>query len=138
MKTLITLNLFITFCFLGNVLSAQRNVTWIGGTPGQESNWFCYKNWSNANVPDEFTNVYIIDVSSSTFHYPVIKSKEATVLSISIVSEGKLTIEKTGSLSVIDTIILKNNKSIINSGKLNVESQGLKSEYVFETLPLHK
>lgn len=138
MKTLITLQLFITFCFLGNVLSAQRNVTWLGGTPGQESNWFCDKNWSNAHVPDEFSNVYINNVSTSTFHYPVIKSKEATALSISIVSEGKLTIEKSGTLSVIEAINVQNNKSIINRGKLIVESQELKSEFVFETISHHK
>ena len=138
MKTMVTLNLFIAFCFFGTLMSAQRNVTWIGGTPGQESDWFCNKNWSNAHVPDEFSNVYIINVSSSTFHYPVIKSKEATALSISIVSEGKLTIEKSGTLSVIEAIIVQNNKSIINRGKLIVESQELKSEYVFETISQHK
>ncbi len=138
MKTKIFLNIFLVYSICGPQLQAQRNTTWIGGAPGNETNWFCYKNWSNANVPDEFSNVYIGNVSSSTFHYPVIKRKDAIVHSLSIVNGGKLTIERLATLKIEDTLFLQDNDCITNRGKLIMQNQGLEYQYASEVFPVYK
>lgn len=139
MKSNVTFCAIITLFFLSLNLSAQRTVTWIGGTPGQETNWFCYKNWSNSKVPDEFTDVIIANISTTTFHYPVIKSKEAKVNSISIVSQATLTIEKSGKLTINDTILAQSNLCIINKGSIQMEAEEIPTTYATTSDPMgHK
>ncbi len=132
MTTKIKLTIAVTFCLFGSLLNAQRNVNWVGGTPGNETDWFCHKNWSNAKVPDEFTNVYIANTSSSTFQYPVIKGKEAEALSVYIVPEANLTIEKSGSLYVVNSLSQPNTKSLINRGNLILFDQIADNEIMVE------
>lgn len=85
---------------LATTLSAQNAVVWKGGTPGQENNWNCPKNWSKYKVPDEFSDVVIPDVSSTTHATPVIKSGTFEVNSIQIQSNAQLTIESGARLVV--------------------------------------
>ena len=85
---------------LATTLSAQNTVVWKGGTPGQENNWNCPKNWSKYKVPDEFSDVVIPDVSSTTHATPVIKSGTFEVNSIQIQSNAQLTIESGARLVV--------------------------------------
>lgn len=73
--------LILTFGFQTS-LSAQRTVTWKGGTPGRCSDWNCPSNWKEGRVPDEFSNVVIPSVATSTFCYPVIRRGEMEVLSL--------------------------------------------------------
>ena len=54
--------------------TAQIVNTWRGGTPGQETNWACSKNWSLSRVPDAFHNVIIPNVSTGSGKFPVIQS----------------------------------------------------------------
>lgn len=93
--TTIVIALFLSFNF---TLSAQTTSTWKGGAAGQEHEWNCPKNWSNHKVPDEFSNVVIPDVSTTTLAAPVIKNGQFEVNSILVHSNAKLTIEQDAQL----------------------------------------
>ena len=71
---------------------AQIANTWKGGTPGQETNWACSRNWSLGRIPDAFHNVVIADVSTSTGKYPIIMKGDVEVLSLKIASGAALTL----------------------------------------------
>ena len=94
-------NLLIVLLTMASTsLMAQNTVTWIGGTPGNETSWDEPKNWSNHHVPNEFSNVYIPEVSTSTFSNPTIKNGVIELNSLQIVSTAKLTIDKMAKLIV--------------------------------------
>lgn len=94
-------NLLIVLLTMASTsLMAQNTVIWIGGTPGNETSWDEPKNWSNHHVPNEFSNVYIPDVSTSTFSNPTIKNGVIELNSLQIVSTAKLTINKMAKLIV--------------------------------------
>lgn len=92
------------FCFvvglllLSQLLAAQVTNVWKGGTPGRETDWHCPKNWSKGDVPDEFTDVVIADVSSTTRRYPVIAHGQIEVASLLIRSGAALTVRPGASL----------------------------------------
>jgi hypothetical protein len=94
--------LSLLFCF-ANAATAQNKVTWKGGAPGQETNWNCPKNWSNYRVPDEFSDVVIPDVSTTSLAAPVIKSGSFEVNSIQLLSNASLTIGQDAQLVVHNT-----------------------------------
>lgn len=96
MKTLIIALLTLT----STIITAQSTVTWVGGTPGNETSWDEPKNWSNEHVPNKFSNVYIPDVSTSTFSNPVIEKGTIELTSLQIVSTAKLTIDEMAKLIV--------------------------------------
>lgn len=83
---------------------AQRTITWKGGTPGMTCDWFCPQNWSSASLPDEFSDVIIPDVSSSTFAQPYIKDGDIEIHSLRLLSNASLTIVDEASLTVISYI----------------------------------
>lgn len=74
-------------------LSAQAQITaiWKGGTPGKTTDWNCPTNWREGRVPNEFSNVVIPDVSTSTFSFPVIKQGIVEIASIECASNARLT-----------------------------------------------
>ncbi len=96
----------ITLFFLGNATycEAQKTNNWKGGTPGQETNWNCAKNWSANQVPDAFQNVIITDVSSGSGFYPTIKDGGFEVNALILESGAALEIAKKGSLTVVTTL----------------------------------
>jgi hypothetical protein len=73
--------------------NAQIVNKWKGGTPGQETNWSCSRNWSLGRIPDVFDNVIIADVSTGSQKFPVIKSGLIEINQLHIQSGAKLTIE---------------------------------------------
>ncbi len=77
---------------------AQKVATWKGGTPGQPTEWNCPKNWKEGQVPNEFSQVVIPDVSTSTFSNPVLASGAVEVWSILIHSGASLRIGKKARL----------------------------------------
>lgn len=87
-----TLSLIFGLVLSCTTIFAQQTVTWIGGTPGQETNWNEARNWSNYKVPDAFSNVLIPDVSSSTFSAPVISNSVIELNSILIESNAQLSL----------------------------------------------
>ncbi len=96
MKTLIIFLLTLS----SSILVAQKSVTWVGGTPGSETSWDEPRNWSDHHVPNEFSNVFIPDVSTSSFSNPTIKDGVIELNSLQIESTAKLTIQKMAKLIV--------------------------------------
>ena len=96
MKTL----LIIALTFTTTILMAQNTVTWVGGTPGKESDWNEPKNWSNHKVPNEFSDVFIKDVGTTTFNFPEIKNGLIEINSLQITSSGQLKINESAQLIV--------------------------------------
>ena len=85
------LSLFILFSMVASA-SAQKTNVWHGGTPGHETDWSFFKNWSTGRTPSEFDYVIIPDVSTSTNDYPVIRTGEVVVLGLEIHSGAMLTL----------------------------------------------
>jgi len=100
-----------------NALVSQNITTWIGGAPGMESHWDCHKNWSNYKVPDEFSNVVIPDVSSTSLATPVIK--------MGVVEVNSLLIQKGAMLSIGSEAILKVYQDVEGIDKDRLQSEGL-------------
>lgn len=105
-----------------NTLSAQKTVTWKGGTPGQEQTWNCPKNWSGARVPDAFSDVVIPDVSAGSQALPQIATGTFEANSLRILSNARLTIEQGAQLVVFtmdadsraaDRLLLRGNLLIL-------------------------
>lgn len=110
------------FIMVTMVAFSQKNNTWVGGTPGMEDNWNCAKNWSTYSVPDEFTNVIIPDVSTTTFSNPIIKEGEVQVNAIFMESDAMLTVGQDARMIVFgfaegvneDNVKMEGNIFIIN------------------------
>ena len=95
MKSLfLILSMLFTFS-----LFAQNTVSWLGGTPGKETDWSEAKNWSNHKVPDEFSNVIISPRNSGHQALPTIQG-DAEALSIEIHSGASLLISKDALLTI--------------------------------------
>ena len=88
------------FTLISTVTIAQNTVTWKGGTPGKETSWNEARNWSNNRVPDEFSDVIIPDVSTTTFATPIISEGTVELNSILIESNALLTIEAYANLVI--------------------------------------
>lgn len=95
MKSLLVL-ISILSC---TALIAQNDVTWLGGTPGRQTEWNEARNWSNQRVPDEYSNVIIKWANSGHHAQPVIDGK-AEVLSIEIHGGATLSLGEDARLSI--------------------------------------
>ncbi len=84
-------------------LTAQKTATWKGGAPGRNTAWNCAANWKEGRVPNEFSNVVIPDVSTTTFCYPVIEEGEVEILSLLCTPPAKVTLGKNASLIIIES-----------------------------------
>ncbi|MFN0035682.1 MAG: hypothetical protein ACKVUS_11490 [Saprospiraceae bacterium] len=82
-------------------LLAQKTATWKGGTPGKPTDWNCATNWKEGRLPNEFSQVIIPDVSSSSFSNPMLISGEVEVWSILIHAGASLRIGKNARLIAI-------------------------------------
>ncbi|MGK0391555.1 MAG: hypothetical protein ACI94Y_004322 [Maribacter sp.] len=113
MKTLLiaTLSLISTFTFV--------QVTWEGGTPSNEKSWSEPRNWSTSYVPDEFSDVLIPNVSSTTFSNPIIKEGVFEVNTIRIESNANLTIKASAKLMIHFSEGCYFNVEIIQEEELN-------------------
>ena len=125
-KSIIPFILCILSCLLiQNDLIAQDKMVWKGGTPGQENNWFCAKNWIPQGLPNEFSDVIIPGVTTTSFSSPIINTGLVEVNTIHLISGGNLTIEENAQLLVYtDHVGLVNNAvqikgSLIVSGDLS-------------------
>ncbi len=79
-------------------LFAQKTATWKGGTSGKATDWNCAANWKEGRVPNEFSQVIIPDVSSSSHSNPVLSSGEVEIWSIMIHTGATLRIGKNARL----------------------------------------
>ncbi len=69
-------------------------------------------------MPDDFTNVFIPDVSSTSLSQPVIKSGKVEINAIFIASNAVLTVEKDAQLVVLTEAEGVNNRSVKLKGSL--------------------
>lgn len=88
---IVLLSVITTFTFSQNV------ITWKGGAPGNENNWFEPKNWDKNIVPDQDDYVIIKRLDNGHYAQPIIK-REVTVASIELQSRAMLTIHPSGTL----------------------------------------
>ncbi|MBC7777293.1 MAG: hypothetical protein H7246_17805 [Phycisphaerae bacterium] len=84
-----------------NVLSAQKTATWIGGFPGQETNWACARNWSLNKVPDANCHAVIPMLLNGKKNYPVLSAPDQEVYSLVIETHAELTILPSGELNIL-------------------------------------
>ena len=91
--------LMLTF---STIAFSQKTIVWKGGTPGKANDWNCPRNWSTYHVPDEFSNVVVPNVSTSTQASPVIASGMVEVNSLYIESNASLTLGDTAQLVIFD------------------------------------
>ena len=112
MKTL----LIAILTLVSTSIFAQHSVVWKGGTPGKENVWNEARNWSNNKVPNEFSDVIIPDVSTSTFSTPIIKDGMIEINSLRIDSNAQLSIETSARL-----IIYSHAEGLI---KENIKNEG--------------
>lgn len=82
----------LLICFFASTSSAQRLNTWKGGTPGHETDWNYFKNWSLGKTPDAFDRVLIPDLSTTTRAYPVISNTGVEISYLEIQSGAMITI----------------------------------------------
>jgi hypothetical protein len=128
MKTL----LFAALTLISTITFAQQKVTWEGGTPGKETSWNEPRNWSNNNIPDEFSDVIIPNVSTTTFSNPVIKEGQFELNSIVIESNGHLTVDASAKLIIYTHQVDLANQNLTLEGKLFVLDEITDSMIVFE------
>ncbi|MCB0585558.1 MAG: hypothetical protein KDD06_09580 [Phaeodactylibacter sp.] len=115
-------NLVLVLMLLAPVfLSAQRSITWKGGTPGKASCWNEPANWDANRVPGENDHVIIRPNKSSSTARPVIFS-EVQVASIEIQAGAELYIAETGKL-VVDGEYTYSEGISIYGGKLVSEGE---------------
>ena len=118
--------LFLGFQYSTN---AQKSATWKGGTPGNGTDWNCASNWKEGRVPNEFSDVCIPDVSTASGIQPVVRISVAGVNSLTILSGGRLRIEKTGALDVYGWVEIFDAGSIQNNGTFRLpQSNGSLAE----------
>ena len=92
--------LVLAFSVFQNTVSAQIPAIWKGGTPGRPNDWNCATNWRENRVPDEFSNVVVPEVSTTSFASPVIFSGEALVNALFLAPNASLTVGKKARLTV--------------------------------------
>ena len=69
-----------------------------------KNDWYCPQNWSTTSLPDEFSDVIIPDVSTSTLAFPEIKSGEIEINSLMMHSNTLLMIGEDATLMVTGNI----------------------------------
>ncbi len=101
-------------------LNAQKTNTWKGGAPGRVNDWYCAANWSRGVVPNEFSNVLIPDVSTSTHATPVIKNGHVEINALRLESGACLTIGQAAELTVLETAEGISDRSLRLTGKIHL------------------
>lgn len=77
---------------------SQKIATWKGGTPGRPTEWNCATNWKEGQVPNEFSQVIVPEVATSTFSNPVLTAGEVVIWSLLIHTGASLRIGKNARL----------------------------------------
>ncbi|MCO6492757.1 MAG: hypothetical protein J5I98_30340 [Phaeodactylibacter sp.] len=117
MKNIILISCLALFSF-----TAFAQNTWIGGTPGRETDWLEARNWSKQRVPGWDDNVLIPHLWHS--NYPMVSAAVPPIAHLEVEGGARLSIKTGGQLSVdgnstYNTGILLIGK-IDNSGVLSV------------------
>ncbi len=94
--------LIAAFALFTTCAFSQKTTTWVGGTPGKETSWNEARNWSSNRVPDEFSDVIIPDVSTSTFSAPVILNGTVELNSLLVESNARFTVKPSAKLFIYE------------------------------------
>lgn len=95
----------IALFFLVNLSAeAQRIATWKGGQTGRPRDWNCPTNWKEGRVPNEFSNVFIPDVSTSTFCYPLINQGIVEVASLECAPNARVDVRGNARIMVLNAL----------------------------------
>lgn len=113
----------LLFVSITTLSFSQKKVCWKGGTPGREDCWHEARNWSNNKAPDEFSDVYIPDVSSSTFHFPVIKEGVVELSALRMDSNAHLTVAPSARLVIHGYAEGLTENNLILRGELSLPSR---------------
>lgn len=116
------------FLTLAQTIFAQN--TWIGGTPGSETDWNNPRNWSLNHVPDNGDLVVLIaDVSTQSGFFPVIAQDVPEIAFLNIEGGAKVTILTKGKLVVNGNSTfnhgIQNTGKMYNSGVLVIKNTAL-------------
>jgi hypothetical protein len=101
------------------ILDAQKTNTWKGGTPGRAADWYCSTNWSNGAVPNEFSNVVVPDVSTTTQAPPVLKAGRVEINALVLESGAHLTVGTSAQLTIFDYVEGVSTASMCRDGKVH-------------------
>ena len=91
--------IIISMLLVPMVLSAQQEIYWKGGTPGNENAWDVPKNWDRNRVPTETDKVIIRHLNNGHDSQPIIQT-DVVVSWIEIHSGSRLTVQKGRSLTI--------------------------------------
>jgi len=110
--------------FISTLSFSQTTAHWKGGTPGKKNCWHVAQNWSNNQVPDEFTYVVIEALNTGHHALPVI-SEEVEVGGIDVYGGATLTIKNTGIVTIDGSDfytegITNTGGEILNHGTINL------------------
>jgi hypothetical protein len=97
-------------------LQAQRLNFWVGGTPGMDRDWHCPRNWSLGQIPNQFSDVIIPDVSTASDAMPLIRDGVVEVNSMRIDSNAVLEIGSEATLVVYNQLKKCHEKNLLVSG----------------------
>ncbi len=109
--------LITLICFFSQQSAAQKTSYWKGNTPGHENDWFCAKNWTNGDVPDEFSNVIISDHITSNQAYPVISKGSVVINSLRLEGMAKLDLRANTKLVVYQEFFATHPKYFMPQGR---------------------
>ena len=115
--------ILISFSFID-----AQNI-WIGGFPGDETNWDNPRNWSLNKVPDLDKHVIIPDMSTHGSFYPVIDKEINEIPSLELGSNAKIEITKTGILTIDGSCDfdygISGKGNLVNNGLIRINNTGL-------------
>lgn len=100
--------IFALLCLICVTVNAQKTATWKGGTPGKPTDWSCPTNWKEGRVPNEFSNVVIPDVSTSTWAYPVIEEGVVEIFSLQCAPNARLDTRGNARVILLDVATSRN------------------------------
>lgn len=118
----------LSLWLVSNTAIAQNS--WIGGTPGSETEWSNPKNWSENRVPDwSDESVIIADIRTQSGFFPTISKEVNEIGHLRLEGGAILTIGVNGKLIIngSDTYNfgILNIGSIINYGFVSIKNTGL-------------
>jgi hypothetical protein len=96
---------FVLTIFLSSLcipLFCQVENVWIGGSPGHETDWNYFKNWSTGYIPDWTSDVIIPEQHSIDKDYPYIGEGVHEVNSLTIQGSAYLEICNNCELEVLN------------------------------------
>ena len=92
---ILTLSMTTIECF------CQVPSIWKGNTPGHEVEWAYASNWSNNRIPDEFTDVVIpFDITLGK-NYPVIRTPNVEVNSLSVIAGAQIQMDAACTIRIL-------------------------------------